>query len=151
MKKIRLLTSVEDTVLCKLKYGMDISSNTLCAIKGKKKLAPTPHTQSNNLWQRAKGWVSIYSQGRVFDPGSWHELGPMLRREPHAMLGGALVPIYATNQDRFSELNRDWPPYAINRDQCLSLVSIDKPNRDRCDFGARPKTHFLLVIWHRMW
>jgi hypothetical protein len=25
------------------------------------------------------------------------------------------------------------------------LVPIDKPNRDRCDFGARPKTHFLLV------
>jgi hypothetical protein len=89
MKKIRLLTSAEDTVLCELKYGMDISSNTLCAIKGKKKLAPTAHTQSSKfLWQRAKGWVSIYSQGRVFDPGSWHELGPMLRREPRAMLGG---------------------------------------------------------------
>ena len=36
MKKIRLLTSAEDTVLCELKCGMDISSNSLCAIKGKK-------------------------------------------------------------------------------------------------------------------
>jgi hypothetical protein len=55
----------------------------------KKKLTPTPHIQSSKiLWQRAKGWVSIYSQGRVFDPGSWHEPGPMLHREPRAMLGG---------------------------------------------------------------
>jgi hypothetical protein len=63
-------------MLCELKCGMDILLNTLCAIKGEKKLAPTPHTQSSKiLWQRAKGWVSIYSQGRVFDPGSWNELG----------------------------------------------------------------------------
>jgi hypothetical protein len=59
--------------------------------------------------------------------------------------GGALVPVHATNRDRFSEMNRDRPPNGTNRDQCLSLVPIDKPNRDRCDFGARPKTHFLLV------
>jgi hypothetical protein len=88
MKKIRLPTSAEDTVLCELKCGMDISSNTLCAIKGKKKLAPTPHTQSSKfLWQRAKGWVSIYSQGRVFDLGSCHEPGPIIRREARVMLG----------------------------------------------------------------
>jgi hypothetical protein len=31
-----LLTSAEDTVLCELKCGLDISSNTLCVIKGKK-------------------------------------------------------------------------------------------------------------------
>jgi hypothetical protein len=88
MKKIRLLTSAEDTVLCELKCGIDISSNTLCAIKEKKKIAPTPHTQSSKfLWQRAKGWVSIYSQERVFDPGSYHEPGTMLRRAPRALLG----------------------------------------------------------------
>jgi hypothetical protein len=110
----------------------------------KKNLAPTPHTQSIKIsWQRAKGWVSIYSQG-VFDPGSWHEPGPMLRKEPRATRG-ALVPVYATNRDRFSKINWDRAPGGINRDQCLSLVPIDKPNRDRCHFGARPKTHFLLV------
>jgi hypothetical protein len=59
-EEIRLLTSAEDTVLCELKCGLDISSNTLCTIKGKKKLAPTPHTQSSKiLWQRAKGWVYL--------------------------------------------------------------------------------------------
>jgi hypothetical protein len=45
MKKIRSLTSAEDTVLCELKCGMDISSNTMCAIKGKKKASThTSHT-----------------------------------------------------------------------------------------------------------
>jgi hypothetical protein len=56
-----------------------------------------------------------------------------------------LVPVYATNRDRFSEMNRDRPPNGTNGDQCLSLIPIDKPNRDRCNFSARPKTHFLLV------
>jgi hypothetical protein len=29
-----------------------------------------------------------FRQGRVFDPGSWHEPGPMLRRAPRATRGG---------------------------------------------------------------
>jgi hypothetical protein len=65
--------------------------------------------------------------------------------ESHVPRWGALVPVYATNRDRFSEMNRDRLPNGTNRDQCLSLVPIDKPNRDRCNFGARPMTHFLLV------
>jgi hypothetical protein len=69
--------------------------------------------------------------------------------ESHVSCWGALVPVYATNRDRFSEMNQDRPPNDTNRDQCLLLVPIDKPNRDRCDFSARPKTHFLLmhVVW----
>jgi hypothetical protein len=56
MKKIRLLTSAEDTVLCELKCGMDISSNTLCAIKGKKKARThTTHTIQQIFMAKGKG------------------------------------------------------------------------------------------------
>jgi hypothetical protein len=69
--------------------------------------------------------------------------------ESHMPRWGALVPVYASNRDRFSEINWNRPPNGTNWDQCLSLVPTDKPNRDRCHFGARPKTHFLLVIVFR--
>jgi hypothetical protein len=55
MKKIRLLTSAEDTVLCELKCGMDISSNNLCAIKGKKASTHTSHTIQQNFVAKGKG------------------------------------------------------------------------------------------------
>jgi hypothetical protein len=53
-EKIRLLTSAEDTVLCELKCGMDISSNTLCAIKGKKTSTHTSHTIQQNFVAKGK-------------------------------------------------------------------------------------------------
>jgi hypothetical protein len=111
----------------------------------KKKLAPTPHTQSSKfLWQRARAGYQFIARG-----GSLILVHGMNRdqcsAESHVPHWGALVPVYATNRDQFSEMNQDRPPNGTNRDQCLSLVPIDKPNRDRCDFGARPKTHFLLV------
>jgi hypothetical protein len=55
MKKIRLLTSAEDTVLSELKCGMDISSNTLCAIKGKKASTHTAHTIQQIFVAKGKG------------------------------------------------------------------------------------------------
>jgi hypothetical protein len=54
MKKIRLLTSAEDTVLYELKCGLDISSNTLCAIKGKKASTHTSHTIQQNFVAKGK-------------------------------------------------------------------------------------------------
>jgi hypothetical protein len=54
--------------------------------KEKKASTHTSHTIQQNFV--AKGWVSIYSQRRVFYPGSWYEPGPMLRREPRATQGG---------------------------------------------------------------
>jgi hypothetical protein len=55
--KIRLLTLAEDTVLCELKCGSDILSNTLYAIKGKKASTHTSHTIQQNLV--AKGWAYL--------------------------------------------------------------------------------------------
>jgi hypothetical protein len=61
MKKIWLLTSAEDTVLCELKCGMDISSNTLCAIKGKKSSTHTSHTIQQIFMAKGKGpGINLY-------------------------------------------------------------------------------------------
>jgi hypothetical protein len=78
MKKIRLLTSAEDTVLCELKCGSDISSNTLCAVKGKKASTHTSHTIQQNLVAKGKG------------------LGIFIAR------GGSLIPVHSMNRDQCS-------------------------------------------------
>jgi hypothetical protein len=138
-------------VLCKLKCGLEISSNTLCAIKGKKASTHTSHTIQQNFVAKGKGLGLFIARG-----GSLISVCSMNRDQCSAERhvprgGGALVPVDATNRDRCSEMNRDRPPGGTNRDQCLSLVPIDKPNRDRCHFGAGPKTHFLLVILGFVW
>jgi hypothetical protein len=78
MKKIRLLTSAENTVLCELKCGLDISSNTLCAIKVKKASTHTSHTIQQNFVAKGKG------------------LGLFIAR------GGSLIPVRGMNQDQCS-------------------------------------------------
>jgi hypothetical protein len=78
MKKIRLLTSAEDTVLCELKCGSDISLNTLCAIKGKKTSTHTSHTIQQNLVAKDKGLSLFIARG------------------------GSLVPVRGINRDQYS-------------------------------------------------
>jgi hypothetical protein len=90
MKKIRLLTSAEDTVLSEHKCGSDISSNTLCAIKVKK----TSHTIQQNLVAKGKGLGLFIARGGSLIPVhaiNWDQCsaerhvpqpGPMLRNEP---------------------------------------------------------------------
>jgi hypothetical protein len=144
MKKIKLLTSAEDTVLCELKCGSDILLNILCAIKGKKKVAPIPHTQSSKIWWQRLGLFIARGGSLIPVRGMNRDQCSAERHVPRGE-GGALVPVDATNRDRCSKMNRDRPPGGMNRDRGLSLVPIGQPNQDRCHLGAGPKTHFLLV------
>ena len=125
MKMIRLLTSVEDTIFCGPKFGSDISSNTSCAWRREKNLAPPPPTSKIKIFLAGVG--GLYRQGRVISPGSWpepglkldgaprgqpwsfspgsgHEPGLMTRAEPGPMPRGARR--------------------GSNRDQCLPLVPV---------------------------
>jgi hypothetical protein len=79
--------------------------------KEKKKLAPTPHTQSSKfLWQRAKGWVSIYSR--------------------------SLIPVHAMNRDQCSVESHVPCWGSIGPDSCHKPGSI--PQNEP---GPAPKRH----------
>ena len=80
-----MLTSAEDIILCELKCGSDISSNTSCAWQRKKTSTHFPPIQGKKTEERLVVGV-IYRQGRGIGPGSWHEPGPTLRATPRVRL-----------------------------------------------------------------
>jgi hypothetical protein len=109
----------------------------------KKKLTPTPHTQSSKfLWQRA-GYQFIARGGSLIPVHGMNR--DQCSAGSHVSRWEALVPVHATNRDRFPEMNQDRPPNGTNRDQYLSLVPICLLNRDRWLLCPGPKTLFPLV------
>ena len=121
MKRIKLLTSVEDIILCEFKCGSGISSNTSCAWQRKKTSTHFPPIQAKKITER-RGGGYVYRGALVpvrgtnrdqilrdsFGPGSCHEPGRMSPIEPGPMLHGLLAAQTRTNARHWSRFV--WEP-----------------------------------------
>jgi hypothetical protein len=115
MKKIRLLTSAEDTVLCELSVDRTFRRTHCVQSKEKKTSTHTSHTIQQNLVANGKELgLFIARRGSLVPVRGMNQ--DQYSTERHVPCAGALVPVDATNRDGCSEINQDRCPGGTNQD-----------------------------------